>query len=284
MIIDIMIIFIACYGIYLFLHYQNNALQVTRIDIKAKTQSGTPFKIVHLSDLHGKRFGKGNYQLYTQVATLKPDLVAFTGDLIDDNGKNLLEMIALLIRINKLAPVVYIPGNHEHRTGKLPYITEELTKHGVIVLQNAIKTLDIKEECIQILGIDDNQGSYENYIARKKGTYQYKDYKQLFFKLQNCQGIKLVLCHYPENFQGIGDCSYNQYTFDVMLSGHAHGGQFIMPFVGGLYAPGQGILPKYYRGIHGKKSKLIVSRGLGNSSFPFRLFNRPEIVEIIISG
>ena len=67
-----------------------------------------------------------------------------------------------------------------------------------------------------------------------------------------------------------------------MFSGHAHGGQFILPFIGGLFAPGQGILPKYYRGVYGEKSKLIVSRGLGNSGFPLRLFNRPDLVVVDI--
>ena len=75
---------------------------------------------------------------------------------------------------------------------------------------------------------------------------------------------------------------YNKYNFNIMFSGHAHGGQFILPFIGGLFAPGQGILPKYYRGIHGEKNKLIISRGLGNSGFPLRLFNRPEVIVVDI--
>ena len=105
----------------------------------------------------------------------------------------------------------------------------------------------------------------------------------LFNSLEKQEGIKLVLCHYPENFKAIGNKSYYNYKFDVMFSGHAHGGQFRLPFIGGLYAPAQGILPKYTAGYHeGKNNGLIISRGLGNSGFPLRLFNRPEIVVLTI--
>lgn len=98
-------------------------------------------------------------------------------------------------------------------------------------------------------------------------------------------GIKIVLSHYPENFKAIGDKSYYKYKFDLMFSGHAHGGQFRIPLIGGLYAPAQGIFPKYTAGIHkGIKNNLIISRGLGNSGFPLRLFNKPEIVVVTIEN
>ena len=74
----------------------------------------------------------------------------------------------------------------------------------------------------------------------------------------------------------------NKYKFDIMFSGHAHGGQFILPVLGGIFAPGQGLFPKYYKGVYGEKNKLVVSRGLGNSGFPLRLFNRPDIVVVDI--
>ena len=84
------------------------------------------------------------------------------------------------------------------------------------------------------------------------------------------------------NFEGIKELNYSQYDFDLQLSGHAHGGQWIMPFIGPLFSPGQGVLPKYARGTFGERPKLIVSRGLGNSEFPLRLFNHPEIIVVNI--
>ena len=87
---------------------------------------------------------------------------------------------------------------------------------------------------------------------------------------------------YVKNFEGIKELNYSQYDFDLQLSGHAHGGQWIMPFIGPLFSPGQGVLPKYARGTFGERPKLIVSRGLGNSEFPLRLFNHPEIIVVNI--
>ncbi len=80
-----------------------------------------------------------------------------------------------------------------------------------------------------------------------------------------------------ENFKAVSELDYSQYDFDLQLSGHAHGGQFILPFIGPVFSPGQGLFPKYVRGSFGEKPKLIVSRGLGNAEFPLRLFNHPEI-------
>ena len=146
-----------------------------------------------------------------------------------------------------------------------------------------IRTITIKGNKINILGLVEEQGSAEAYMKRAKGNFQYKDYSIIFQEFAKLPGIKLVLCHYPENFKAIGDKSYYKYKFDLMFSGHAHGGQFRLPFVGGLYAPGQGILPKYTAGVHSEASKkLIINRGLGNSGFPLRLFNRPEIVTVTI--
>ena len=101
-----------------------------------------------------------------------------------------------------------------------------------------------------------------------------------FKELEKRNKFKLVLSHFPENFEGIKELNYSQYDFDLQLSGHAHGGQWIMPFIGPLFSPGQGVLPKYARGEFGERPKLIVSRGLGNSEFPLRLFNHPEMIII----
>ena len=99
-----------------------------------------------------------------------------------------------------------------------------------------------------------------------------------FNELNKHRGFKIVLSHYPENFELVKENNYSQYDFDVQLSGHAHGGQFILPFAGPVFSPGQGLFPKYARGSFGTRPKLIVSRGLGNAEFPLRLFNHPEII------
>ena len=104
-----------------------------------------------------------------------------------------------------------------------------------------------------------------------------------FKRLNKLGGYKIVLSHYPENFEGVKEMNYSQYDFDLQLSGHAHGGQFCLPFIGPVFSPGQGLFPKYAKGSFGDRPKLIVSRGLGNAEFPFRLFNHPEINVININ-
>lgn len=280
----IFLIIITCLiiGIFLaFLFFQNNHLETSQYTVTADVSS--EFKIVHLSDLHSKEFGKNNRKLYQSVLNCKPDFIVFTGDLIDDSTVGIDNMAAFLGKLNVAVPVIYIPGNHEHRGDKFNEIITSLKNTGIVVLINELIEIPIKDNCVTILGLDENQGSFQNYYQRKKGKYVYTDYTDLFASLAQHEGFKLLLSHYPENFAAIGDASYQKYDFDLMLSGHAHGGQFRLPFIGPVYAPWQGFFPNYTEGIHGTDSKLIISRGLGNSGFPFRLFNFPEIVEITVT-
>ena len=187
-------------------------------------------------------------------------------------------MLEYARQLIKIAPVYYITGNHERRLDNFNELMKELQAAGFNVLLN---------ECIEcdyctILGLDENQADFSDYKARKNGTFIYKDMSRYFEELEKSDKFKLVLSHFPENFEGIKELNYSQYDFDLQLSGHAHGGQWIMPFIGPLFSPGQGVLPKYARGTFGERPKLIVSRGLGNSEFPLRLFNHPEIIVVNI--
>lgn len=263
-----------------FFYYENNALTITKIRVKRNIKSS--IKLVHLSDIHSKVYGKNNYKLINKIIKLKPDLIVITGDLINMDGKNIDEMLYLLNNLKRNAPVYYILGNHEHRLKNLNTLIDNIKKLGIKLLLDELDTINIKGNKINILGLDEDQESRNEYKKRKQGIYEYKDYSNLFNELGGKEGTKLVLSHYPENFSLIGDFSYKKYDFDLLLSGHAHGGQFRLPLVGGLYAPGQGFFPKYSSGLYNEGRKLIVSRGVGPSRFPLRLFNRPEIVLIKI--
>ena len=261
--------------------YENNNISINRITINKELNE--KIKIVQLSDLHSKEFGKENNKLLSKILKEEPDLILLTGDIIDCSSKKYMEIINFISKISMKVPTYYIPGNHETRAAKYEEIIMKLKKNNVNVLLDEIRTITIKGNKINILGLVEEQGSAEAYMKRAKGNFQYKDYAIIFQEFAKLPGVKLVLCHYPENFKAIGDKSYYKYKFDLMFSGHAHGGQFRLPFVGGLYAPGQGILPKYTAGVHSEVSKkLIINRGLGNSGFPLRLFNRPEIVTVTI--
>lgn len=266
---------------YMFCYYQNNGLVITKININCSLRE--KIRVVQLSDLHSKEFGKNNYNLFKKVIEQKPDIIFATGDMVDSSAENLDGIIRFLSDLNKNIPVFYIPGNNEVRCDRLEEIINKLTCEKVRILNNEILSININSNKINILGLVEQKNCENNFFVSKvKDTYSYKKDKEIFNELANKSGLKIVLSHYPENFAAVGDKSYCKYNFNIMFSGHAHGGQFILPFVGGMFAPGQGIFPKYYGGLYGNKNKLVVSRGLGNSGFPLRIFNRPDIVVVDI--
>lgn len=263
-----------------FCYYQNNFLKVTDITLHADIKHALNF--IQLSDLHSKEFGKNNSKLEKRIFSLNPDIIFATGDIIDSNLKNMDKILTFLIKLNKRCPVVYIPGNNECRTKELNYILKTLKENNVLALSNEFATIFINNQELNILGLSEHLNySTKLGFERIKETYHLEGYEALLNNLESKNGFKILLSHYPEKFSLKGD--YSNYKFHLMLSGHAHGGQFILPYLGGLFAPGQGILPKFYCGLYnGKHNNLIVSRGLGNSGFPLRLFNRPDIVNITI--
>ncbi|MDD6728910.1 MAG: metallophosphoesterase [Eubacteriales bacterium] len=254
-----------------FCYYENNKLDLTYYNIKSEKCTDN-FKIVQLSDFHSKPFEK----VIEKVKAERPDIICITGDFINDKGKNKDKMLEYGKRLVEIAPVYYITGNHERRLDYFDFLMSELKEIGFNVLLNEAAE---NEHCT-ILGLDENQADFSDYKARRNGTFKYKDMKPYFDNLSKADDFKIVLSHFPENFEGIKELNYSQYDFDLQLSGHAHGGQWIFPFIGPLFSPGQGVFPKYARGSFGERPKLIVSRGLGNSEFPLRLFNHPEIVVV----
>lgn len=266
----------------IFCYYQNNKIVIT--DIKVKHNINNKIRIVQISDLHSKEFGKNNNVLYRKIIEQEPDIIVATGDLIDSNMKRIDEIIEFCNRLNKKAPVYYILGNNEIRCSRLNEIIEKLKEKNINVLENEIETIKIKDNIINILGLAEKRvDKGEMFYSKINSRYEVDNVDSLFRKLEKAIGIKIVLSHYPENYEYVGQYSYSKYNFDIMFSGHAHGGQFILPGIGGIFAPGQGLFPKYYKGIYGEKSKLVVSRGLGNSGFPLRLFNRPDVVVLDIT-
>lgn len=259
-----------------FLYFQNNKIDRTYYEIKNENAAKS-FRIVHLSDLHSKPFKKA----LKITQDLKPDVICITGDFINDHGKNRKKMLEYASSLCKTATVYYITGNHERRLDDFEELMQELSNAGFNVLLNECVHND--ELNLTILGLDENQADFEDYKARKNGTFVYRDMSKFINELENSSGFRLLLSHFPENFSAVYEMNYSKYDFDLQLSGHAHGGQFCLPFIGPVFSPGQGLFPKFAKGSFGDRPKMIVSRGLGNAEFPFRLFNHPEINIIDIS-
>lgn len=274
----IIIVMAVIIAIGVFLYLQNNIIDITKYNLKYD-KADEPIRIVQLSDLHSKPFKK----VLKKVDEIKPDIICVTGDYINDREKNKKKMLKYAKALVARAKVYYITGNHERRLDNFDELMDELSKVGFIVLLNRVSIYNDNGFEIDFLGLDENQANFDDYKARKNGTFEYKDMSQYFKQLDELGGYKIVLSHFPENFEGVKEMNYSQYDFDLQLSGHAHGGQFCLPFIGPVYSPGQGLKPKYAKGSFGNRPKLIVSRGLGNAEFPFRLFNHPEINVINIT-
>lgn len=274
--IVLILVLLAAVLFLVFAHDQNKRIVITKYEIEADVVH--PFRIAHLSDLHSTCF-KG---LLPSVKAAKPDMLVITGDLINDKGKNRPQMLAYVEQLAAVCPVFYVTGNHERRLADFSHLMEQISQAGAHVLRNRSETVIINENPVIVLGLDEKQGSFDDYKEMIKGGFQYRDNRSHFHALGKKEGFKLVLTHFPENFACIGDKSYQQFDFDLMLAGHAHGGQFNLPLIGPVFSPGQGLFPKYAKGCFGQRPKLIVSRGMGNSEFPLRLFNHPELILIEI--
>jgi predicted MPP superfamily phosphohydrolase len=232
-------------------------------------------KIVLISDLHSTIHGKDQTVLIDKIKSVNPDLVVLSGDIFD----NIVPMTGtqlLLSGIYGIAPIYYVTGNHEFR-GDIQAIREELISYGVIILSDNYTLKKINNNEIIIAGIDDP----EKKIYETPNYDQNASMENAFRELDEIPLYKILIAHRPEMIE-----EYKKYSFDLVLSGHTHGGQVRIPFIlNGLYSPNQGIFPKYAGGLytHGNLTH-IISRGLlFNPRLP-RIFNPPELVIIIIES
>lgn len=236
------------------------------------------YRIVHLSDLHSKSFGNNQSGLIEKVKALKPDLIVFTGDLVDQKNYEEQASLALMKESAKVAPVYYVTGNHEQHSGKFGSLEEKLKDlGGVNVMRNTQDRIQSGQDEILILGIDDptmgDASKMETSITEENITTALQG-------IEKENSFKILLSHRPELFS-----LYAQFDMDLIFSGHAHGGQFRIPFIGGVIAPNQGFFPQYTSGKYeNNHSSMIVSRGLGNSVIPQRILNRPEIIAVTLSS
>ncbi len=227
------------------------------------------YKIAVVSDLHNAEFGQNNSRLFSLIAKEKPDLIAITGDFIDSSRMNMETAVNLAEKLAETAPCYYVTGNHEAWIGETYRKLEDKLLHaGVIVLHDKAERLEKDHAVIQIAGLDDPD------FTDRDPSVQESMLKTKLHNMDLTEGCCILLSHRPETFH-----AYVSENIDLALSGHAHGGQFRLPFIGGLAAPNQGFFPKYDAGMYiEENTTMIVSRGIGNSIIPIRFNNRPEIV------
>ena len=255
-----------------YLLWANAALTVSHVELDLLPGEGS-FTIAQVSDLHNAEFGGGNGELLTILEEAEPDLIAITGDLIDSRRTDPAPALAFLEGAVELAPVCYVTGNHEFRAyDAYQDLKSQMEELGVIVLEN--ESMVLEEVPLRVIGLDDPSFGVRSDPSATPEQILQGALTALAPQAGEEDLCTVLLAHRPEYVE-----LYAQYGADLVLSGHAHGGQVRLPGVGGLYAPGQGFLPAYTSGLYQiGETSLVVSRGLGNSLFPLRVNNRPEVV------
>ena len=252
----------------------NTALELNTYTISSSKlpQSFDGYRIAHVSDLHNAEMGKDNEKLLTMLRDADPDMIAITGDLIDSRNTNIEVALQFVRAAVKIAPCYYVTGNHEARVNEYGELKSGMEAAGVTVLEDAQTEISLESETITLIGVNDP--SYQtDYLFGDSETVMDTKLEELHTE---DDVFAILLSHRPELFD-----IYADHGMDLILSGHAHGGQFRLPFIGGLVAPNQGLFPEYDAGIYTEgNTNMLVSRGVGNSILPFRINNRPEVILI----
>lgn len=255
--------------------WENHALQCNPLTVEDEKLPAAfdGLRIAHISDLHNTRFGKDQQKLIGLLAKAKPDFIVVTGDLIDKRRPGMRNALDLAAQAVRIAPVCYVPGNHEAASAEYPELKRRLAEHGVILLDDRVVRLERGEEVLTLMGVADPRMCVPNENAAIARCMQEK----LAAVTEGAGGYQVLLAHRPETLT-----QYAQAGIDLAFCGHAHGGQFRLPW-GGVIAPNQGFFPKITAGIHREGgTRMVVSRGLGNSWIPIRLFNRPEVLLVTL--
>lgn len=252
----------------------NTALELNTYTISSDRlpEAFNGYRIAHISDLHNAEMGKDNEKLLTMLREAEPDIIAITGDLIDSRNTDIEIALEFTGAAMEIAPCYYVTGNHEARVSEYDELKAGLTEQGVAVLDDERMELVLSGKTIALLGVND-PSFQTDYLLGDSETVM----KSKLQEISDAENeFTILLSHRPELFE-----VYADNNMDLVLSGHAHGGQFRLPFVGGLVAPNQGLFPKYDAGLYTEEnSNMIVSRGIGNSILPFRFNNRPEVILI----
>lgn len=254
--------------------YTNLNISKTEINIKNEKipMDFSGFKIVQVSDLHNHNWGD---KLTSKIENETPDIIVITGDLVDSSHTNIDVAIDFVKAANKIAPVYYVTGNHEAWLEDYDELENRLVDAGVHIMDDKSELIEKGDSKINIVGIQD-----PDFVERD--TFDGIQESIVMKKLEpllNDNFYNIVLCHRPELFN-----AYTEMKVDLAITGHAHGGQFRIPFIGGVIAPNQGFFPKYTEGVyHQDSTDMVVSRGLGNSILPVRINNMPELVVITLN-
>lgn len=272
----ILVACIALIALIVWTLWGNSALEVNTYTIASNRlpESFTGFRIAHVSDLHNAEMGGGNEKLLAMLRGSEPDIIVITGDMVDSYHTDIDIALRFSEAAMEIAPCYYVTGNHEARISEYDDLKAGLEAAGVIVLENKRIELERDGEVIALLGVSD-PSFQTDYLFGDSASVISGTLQEL---TAADDAYTILLSHRPELFE-----TYVKSGVDLVFSGHAHGGQFRLPFVGGLVAPNQGLFPEYDAGLFTEgNTTMVVSKGVGNSIIPVRFNNRPEIIVVVL--
>lgn len=261
--------------ILLFFYIIANQYAITKSEYTIESDRvKSKIKIAVISDLHNMNFLNNNKGVVKKIKSEKPDMIAVVGDMIDEYAESSENTLNVMTELPDIAPTYYSMGNHDKSFSDYNSYISELENSGVVVLDDKTDKITIDENEITLLGLS----------GYSFGEVENPAYTALIKDLCESDGLRLMLCHYPEFSQWFFEKDlYYEFDFELMLSGHTHGGLVRIPFVGGLYAPNQGLFPEYTKGLYyvDKENKnpyhMLITGGLGQDKRFIRVNNFPEI-------
>ncbi len=266
-------------GILWVMLYDSNRFVVVRHEIRDRRISGH-YRVVFLSDLHNKQYGRDNARLLQAIEEAQPDAVLVGGDMINGRpGEKLEKAVSLLRSLKDKYPVYYANGNHEHRLKLYPETYKdaaekyeaELAGLGIVPMVNS--HVQLPEVGLVIYGSEIDKYYYKRFTVPEMPP----SYLPELLGRPDPAAFTVLLAHNPDYFPG-----YAQWGADLVLSGHVHGGIVRVPVWGrGILSPNVRFFPKSDGGVFRENhSTMILSRGLGMHTIPFRLFNPGELIVI----
>ena len=239
----------------------------------------TPVRLAVISDLHGKAFGKDNARLLEKIEAQSPDAICLIGDMLDEktNEADVQSLLALTERLLKIAPVFFSMGNHEQTYLKTDgTLLDRIAQTGAVVVNDSYADVTLAGQPLRIGGTMGHGFAFGRTEEAFASSPEYGFLKAF----ESTELPKICLAHMPDTF--IFNGAYTLWDVDLVLSGHTHGGLVRLPFIGGLYAPMQGLFPKYDRGyfLLGEHMQMVITSGLAGHGLLPRVNNLPEIAVI----
>ena len=245
-------------------------------------QEGKELKVVVIGDLHDHEFGEENQELAEKISEIEPDLILMDGDMLNSDSESARVPVTLIQKLKDVAPIYYALGNHEEdyiARGNEDLI-QELTDAGAVVLDQEYADLEAGGVEIRLGGLYAYAFGTDPKSGYNEADDAPADVREFLEEFQDTDRVKIMMSHRPDSFV-FGDTS-QVWDVDLVVSAHDHGGQVVVPFLGGLYGGDQGWFPDYVHGLYQKdKIQLFVTSGLGSNKKALPRFNNPPEIAVL---